>query len=554
MLRKPSLPVLLALLLALSQACGVLPQVGPSVTISIVYGSEKREWLDPLVEAFNASGTKTPSGETIIVEATPMGSIESMDALLEGRLQATVWSPASSLYLPIAQSEWRRVNGTELTEATPKNLVLSPVIVAMWKPMAEALGWPGKPIGWSDIAALATSEEGWAAYGYPEWGSFKLGHTHPEYSNSGLSAVLAQAYAGAGKQRDLTPQDLQSEAVREFLQQVQSSIIHYGTSTGFFAERMFERGPSYLSAAVMYENLVVAQESKRIAGTSLQMPVVAIYPREGTFTANHPYVILSAPWVSDVQIEAAKAFEAYLLDRPQQLKALDLGFRPADASIPFAAPLDATHGVDVTQPKTELATPSQETLRGIADLWRQTKKPVDLIAVVDVSGSMEGDKISAARTSLAQFIGLLDDRDRLQITLFSDGATTMIPMAPVGERREEMQRRVGGIVESGNTTLYDTLAQVYAEMGALGDPNHIRAIVVLSDGMDTASSSSLSELLATIGRTQEGGESIKVFTIAFGGDADEDVLGQISEATGARTYSSDPATIQQIYAEIATFF
>ncbi|HRE26102.1 MAG TPA: hypothetical protein PK954_05685 [Anaerolineales bacterium] len=41
--------------LALS-GCGLLPALGPSVTVSIVYGSEKREWLQPMLEAFNASG------------------------------------------------------------------------------------------------------------------------------------------------------------------------------------------------------------------------------------------------------------------------------------------------------------------------------------------------------------------------------------------------------------------------------------------------------------------------------------------------------------------
>ncbi len=115
-----------------------------------------------------------------------------------------MWSPASSIYLPIAQAEWSKKYGKDLTTGTPKDLVLSPVVVAMWQPMAEALGWPQKDLGWADIAALATSDKGWAAYGYPEWGAFAFGHTHPGYSNSGIAAVLAEVYAGAGKQRGLT--------------------------------------------------------------------------------------------------------------------------------------------------------------------------------------------------------------------------------------------------------------------------------------------------------------------------------------------------------------
>ena len=144
----------------------------------------------------------------------------------------------------------------------------------------------------------------------------------------------------------------------KFVSNVESSVIHYGTSTGFFADRMFGNGPSYLSAAVMYENLIVAQETKRLGGQSSQIPVVAIYPKEGTFWSNHPYVVLNAPWVTAEQKEAAGVFETFLLDKPQQLKALELGFRPADPSIPLAAPLDAQHGMDPKQPQTILEIPS----------------------------------------------------------------------------------------------------------------------------------------------------------------------------------------------------
>jgi len=74
----------------------------------------------------------------------------------------------------------------------------------MWRPMAEAIGWGKKPIGWADILALSRNEKGWQAYGFPQWGKFKFGHTHPEFSNSGLIALFAEAYAASGKTAGLT--------------------------------------------------------------------------------------------------------------------------------------------------------------------------------------------------------------------------------------------------------------------------------------------------------------------------------------------------------------
>lgn len=557
--RLSSLLVLLCLIAVVIAGCGGGGSPfsgGNTVTVSLVYGSEKQEWLQPLIEQYNAAQHKTAAGSTIVVEATALGSIEAVDAILAEQIKPTVWSPASSLYLPVANERWRQNHSADLVSGTPKDLVLSPVVIAMWKPMAEALGWPNKPIGWADIAQLATSDKGWAAFNYPEWGTFKFGHTHPDYSNSGLVSIIAEAYAGAGKPRGLTVDDLQNTKVKDFMGAVESSIIHYGTSTGFFGQRMFERGPSYLSAAVLYENLVVAQEAKRIAGTSQQTPVVAIYPKEGTFWSNHPYVILDAPWVTDEQKAAAEDFAAFLLDKPQQQRAMELGFRPADPSIPLAAPLDANHGVDPAQPKTVLEIPSAKVIAGVQQLWREKKKPVDLVIVMDKSGSMAANgKIGAARNSLVQFIQQLDEADRLRVIVFSSELSDLTPLTPIGPKRDDVMRRVSGVIEGGETRLYDAVQQAYTDLVKDGDPKHIRAVVVLTDGKDTQSTASLQDVTQQIAASGgEGGNAIKLFTIAFGDDADKDVLKQLAEPTGGQQYNSDPSDIMKVYGEIATFF
>jgi Ca-activated chloride channel family protein len=525
-----------------------------TVTVSIVYGSEKQAWLAPLVDQYNAAKHQA-NGATIKVEATAMGSIEAVEGIIAEQIKPTVWSPASSIYIPVANAEWRKTHSSDLVGDTPKDLVLSPVVIAMWQPMAEALGWPSKPIGWADIAKLATSPDGWKAYGYPEWGAFKFGHTHPDFSNSGIVSIIAEAYAGVGKQRGLTLADVQDPKLKSFMTDVESSIIHYGSSTGFFGDRMFQNGPSYLSAAVLYENLVVAQESKRLSGANSQTPVVSIYPKEGTFWANHPYIILNAAWVTADQQAAALDFQTFLLEKPQQQSAINLGFRPADPAVPLTAPLDAQHGVDVAQPKTVLEVPAAEVISALSNLWQTVKKPVDLVIVFDQSGSMAGDKITSARSSLVQFIQQLSDRDRLEVITFSSDQVMLTPLTDLGPKRADVTRRVSGIIEGGNTTLYDTTLRAYNDLKQNGDPKHIRAVVVLTDGKDTDSTIDLQSVVQQIGNTgEEGGNAIKLFTIAFGSDADKGILKQLSDPTGGKEYDSDPSTILKVYADIATFF
>ena len=146
--------------------------------LTFTYGSEKEKWIGEVTDAFNRSDRRTASGKRIFVRAIPMGSGEAIDEVIDGRREPHIISPASAAFIKLGNAQSQSKYGKDLIASTD-NLVLSPVVIAMWKPMAEALGWGKKPIGWSDILALARSQKGWEAYGYPQWGRFKFGHTHP---------------------------------------------------------------------------------------------------------------------------------------------------------------------------------------------------------------------------------------------------------------------------------------------------------------------------------------------------------------------------------------
>ena len=147
--------------------------------------------------------------------------------------------------------------------------------------MAEAIGWPGKNLRWRDIFEYARDESRWKQVAKPEWGSFKFGHTHPDFSNSGLHALFAETYAALGKFDGITRLDIYQELdkVSSYLHGVEHSIVHYGTSTGFLGERMFSQGSSYLSAAILYENLVIEANMAGADG-----PPTLSCPRSSPFT------------------------------------------------------------------------------------------------------------------------------------------------------------------------------------------------------------------------------------------------------------------------------
>lgn len=560
-LQRICLVLLGSMVVSMLAACGLLgggESGGPpsnALVVRMLYGSEKEVWINEVTQEFNAQQNQSPGGQTIFVEAVPMGSAESMDLILNGQEQPAVWSPASSILLPVANQEWAsRNNGDDLTiEDAPPPLVLSPVVIAMWEPMAQALGWPDEPIGWADIAEFASNEQTWADYGHPEWGPFQFGHTHPDYSNSGITSILAMAYAATGKTSSLSVQDVQQPEVAEFVSDVQQGVIHYGRSTGFFGRQMFNRGPGYLSAAVLYENLVVEAYNAELY-PNLPMPVVAIYPEEGTFWSDHPYAILDGPWMNDELTAAAEIYRDFLLAEPQQQRALQYGFRPADINIPIAEPITPANGVDPDQPQTLLEVPSADVTRAIRGLWGENKKRVEVQVVLDTSGSMnENGRLEGAKQALNIFIEQLADQDQLGIITFSDGANVLTPMDELGPKREDVLQRVNGLFATGGTRLIDTVLEAYNELEQDPPGERIRAIVVLSDGEDTASSQSAQALLNAL-QADESGQSIKVFTIAYGSGGDANLMSRIAEASGATSYTSEPDQIEQVYRDIATFF
>jgi hypothetical protein len=132
---------------------------------------------------------------------------------------------------------------------------------------------------------------------------------------------------------------------------------------------------------VLYENLV-AESALDARYSSKPFPVVALYPREGTFWADHPYAILELPSVAADQREGAEAFRTFLLSAERQRAALSrFGFRPADPGIALGAPLDAAHGLDPAQPKNVLPNPPVEVTRRALEGFESVKRPVSITFV-----------------------------------------------------------------------------------------------------------------------------------------------------------------------------
>ena len=489
--------------------------------VRYVLSTDAKQLLLPLIERFNRE-------HDVQVDPVLLTSGEAEQAIASRGEQAVLWTPASSLWGTLldhdAHAAW----------VLPRNhsLVSSPQVIAMWKDRAVALGWPHKQIGWHDVRALATGR-GWAAYGHPEFGPFKLGHTNPDFSTSGLLAVASEYYAVTGKQTGLRLQDIRRPEVRRAVRAIERSIVHYGTTATDFTTQMDRWGPSYAQAVYVQETTLWKFNKKRKHVT----PLVGIRPAEGTFVADYPLIVLDAPWVDNRMRAAAETFRRWLVPRITASLAAANGFR--------------------LRPPVHLRTlelPRPEVLRALQDGWHTDRKPANVVLVVDTSSSMDAaGRLDAVKLGLLSFLRELTPEDRVGLVTSGSSVVTRVPLGESRRSRPAVARAVRKLFANGELAVYAAVNRALAQVRARHDTAHINAVVVLSDGAGT--SAGLSSLLRSIqAQPPNEGTSVRIFTVAYAGGANAGALKHIADASGGTFSPSGPKDITAVYRSISSYF
>lgn len=519
-----------------------------TLQLGYAYSSNQEELLLPLIREFNDQAHEV-AGRRIDIAGESISSGDAETKIASRKLRPIIWSPASSLWGRLLDY---RVDAQWAAAENP-SLVRTPLVIAMWKPEAEALGWPRKPIGFAQILDLATSKRGWAVYGLPTFGDFKLGHTNPDFSTSGLSFVAAEYYTATGKKEGLTVRDIDLPRVRAQVRRVQQSIVHYGDTGSFFVDQLKLRGPGYISAVAM-EEVSLLDYNRTKAKHSL--PLVPIYPSEGTFYFDNPLITLNAPWVTHLQARAAAVFVNWITHQVTPDLAARYGYRPGDLQLRPASPIDRAHLVDPAQPRVVLGLPEPRVLARIKQAWHADRKPANVAIVVDVSGSMgDEEKLAHAQQGLRTFLRQFSPRDRVGLVTFADTVNVIVPIADMATNRTILERAVENLVPVGGTAVYDATLQSVELVASLRDSSRINAVVVLTDGEDNQSTLDSRRLVSELqSRSESDVGTVRVFTIAYGENANENVLKSIAVASGGQEYTGEPGEIQAVYRQISSFF
>lgn len=552
--------------------------------IEVNSSTEKADLMVELARRYNASGKTYGGKRCASVTVHRLTSGAAMDGLVAGwdekrdeGPRPQVWTPSSSLWLQLGR--FRQAAGPQknlpAAGAETPSIAQSPLVIAMPKPMAEAFGWPGREFGWSDVLALASDPQGWGRYGHPEWGRFAFGKDNPHRSTSGLAATVATYYAATGLSREMAVPDLAQPQVTTFVRGVEAGVLHYTDDAVKFLPNMAEadakgNAMSYVSAVVHQEQLTYLYNKGNTTGdpntkaTPPKVPLIPMVPKDGTLMLDHPFVVL--PSASDAQKDAAADFLAFLQKPEQQARFAAMGFR--DHAGVAGPELRNTLQIPEGQKLSTIQSPVGEVLDRILAGWDDLRKKARVLLVLDTSGSMkEGaadglSKLEAAKKAAIASLDLLHPDDEVALWTFSGqrpgGASPyaeQLPMSTIRNSKQRLTTVIRSLSADGGTALYHTTRAADLYMRERLDPGRINAIVLLTDGQNEyPADNDRAKLLRDLdGSKLEN--SVRIFGIAFGADADLETLQQVAKVSRAAAYdATDPASVDKVFSSVLSNF
>ncbi|KAK7312581.1 hypothetical protein VNO77_36537 [Canavalia gladiata] len=188
-----------------------------------------------------------------------------------------------------------------------------------------------------------------------------------------------------------------------------------------------------------------------------------------------------------------------------------------------------------------------------------SRASVDLVTVLDVSGSMAGTKLALLKRAMGFVIQNLGPSDRLSVIAFSSTARRIFPLRQMTDTgRQQALQAVNSLVSNGGTNIADGLKKGTKVFADRRWKNPVSSIILLSDGQDTYTVNSRpnvgtdyqSLVPNSIHRNNGMGLQIPVHSFGFGTDHDATSMHSISEISGG-TFSFIEAedVIQDAFAQ-----
>jgi len=161
------------------------------------------------------------------------------------------------------------------------------------------------------------------------------------------------------------------------------------------------------------------------------------------------------------------------------------------------------------------------------------KAAIDLICVIDHSGSMQGEKIQLVKDTFKYLLELLSENDRLSIIIFDDTVKKLTPLLRMTEsNKKKTLNEINGISADGGTDIELGMRCAFEVIQQRKRPNDVTSVLLLSDGLDGGAQDKVRSTLQSLKLK----DTFTVNTFGYGSDHDPKLMSDIAQSKDGNFY------------------
>jgi Ca-activated chloride channel homolog len=223
-----------------------------------------------------------------------------------------------------------------------------------------------------------------------------------------------------------------------------------------------------------------------------------------------------------------------------------VAFSPASAPQAAEVKVEADLGRAVLPASDPGTVYLRLSLKSLAAAKRERHTRINAAIVIDRSGSMQGDRIAAAKEGARVALERLSSEDAIALVAYNHNVDVLSPAAPLRGARDHLTRAIDRLTADGTTALYDGVKEGGRQVEELVSDDNVNRVILLSDGLANVGPSSPYEL-AELGR-KLASKGISVSTIGLGLDYNEDLMQRLAAASdGNHVFVERPSDLAEIF-------
>ncbi|EAR92938.2 von willebrand factor type A domain protein (macronuclear) [Tetrahymena thermophila SB210] len=165
--------------------------------------------------------------------------------------------------------------------------------------------------------------------------------------------------------------------------------------------------------------------------------------------------------------------------------------------------------------------------------------PIDLICVIDTSGSMNGQPLDLLKETLLFLVDLLQTGDRICLIQFSTNAQRLTPLLSIESKDniKSIKNEINRLVAKGGTNICQGMQLAFDVLKQRRYKNPITSVFLLSDGLNDGAENKIRDLLKQLNFYQNyNEENFTIQTFGFGKDHDPNLMDKISQLMDGNFY------------------